>query len=147
MPITGNVLQKAAEIMVRENKNLRSALAEVEGAEVTSAEASRVERQKSFQKILWAERHKYYNELAADPGLGKAALIGRSLLAVDKLMAEGSWEKACEAVLKLAKIMGLVGPDQNSNIILNLNQRDLDQLREKLATARTGAQPTQPLPN
>lgn len=147
MPVIGNVLQKAAEIMVRENKNLRQALAEVEGAEITSVEAARIERQKSFQKLLWAERHKFFNELAADPGLSKSALIGRALLTVDKLMADGAWDKAAEAILKLAKIMGLVGADQNTNVVLNLSQRDLDQLREKIAATRNSLDAAKSLPN
>lgn len=130
--VSVSLLQKAAEIMVRENKSLRLALSEMEGADMTGAEAAAMERRKSFQQMLWAERHKYYQELSNNPGLGKASLIGQALLAVNKLIEAGEWKDALEGVLKLAKIMGVVGAESQTNVVMNLSQKDIDAVREKL---------------
>jgi hypothetical protein len=132
------LLQRAAELMVRENKSLFQALQEIpEGADVRPDEAKALERNKGFQKILWTERHKFYKHLADDPNLTKGALIGRMLVALDKLIERGEFEKAVEATLKLAKVMGFVGTEPTTNVLLGLTQADFDKARKELEQRRT----------
>ncbi len=123
--------QKVAETMVRESKNIRQAASE-HGLELTSEELSKIEKLKSFQKVLWTERHRFFRELAADPERTKQALIGQMLFLTQKLIDDSEWEKAIEALLKLAKVEGLVGSESQINIFSGLTPQDLKDAKAKL---------------
>jgi len=52
-----------------------------------------------------------------------------------KLEEEGEYDKAAEVLLKIAKIRGWVGPENQVSIFGELSQSDLDGIRKKIEGA------------
>jgi hypothetical protein len=123
--------QKAAELVVRENMPFRAAAHEA-GAEITTVEAENIFRRKSFQKLLWTERNKYYAEVANEPGRNKTSAVGLMHLLVHKLIEAGEFDKALEGITKLAKLEGWLNPETQINIMGELTGKDLAKLRKDL---------------
>jgi hypothetical protein len=124
-------MQRAAEIIVREGKNLAQVSLELE-LNMTSREALDIERSKAFQAILWDERHRYNTELAGNPQASKLSAQGMMLHAIQKLLEEGKWDKALDGVIKYARVAGWIGPDSNVNVFQGLNTKELEGLEKKL---------------
>lgn len=133
--------QRAAEKMVREEKNLYAVAQELELA-LTSRECDNLSRTKAFQRVLWDERTKYHKELANDPNRNKNSLIGNMLLAAERLMGEGKYDKAAEVLFKLARIEGYVGAESQVTVIGSLSQEDIDKAKVEV---RKKLQPINPL--
>jgi hypothetical protein len=127
-----NWFQRAAEVMVRESKTLAQAVLELEIPDITTREAANIERTKTFQRVLWSERHRFHKELANDPNRNKAAAIGQLQYVIQKLIEENKWDKAAEAILKMAKIEGWVGEQTQVNVFGSLSQDDINKLREEV---------------
>lgn len=125
--------QKAAERMVRQGVSLPAAVCDLEIPDITSSEARAIESNPKFQKVLWAERHRFYAEIANDPARTKNAAIGQLVLIVEKLMGEGKLKDASEAILKLAKVQGWVGEAATVNVFGNLSDKELRDLEKSLA--------------
>jgi hypothetical protein len=125
--------EKAADKMVRENKMLVQVANEMELA-ITSRELLNIEKTKAFQQILWTARNAYYKEIASDPERTKYSMLGAMTLIVQKLMEEGKWDKAAEAILKLAKIEGWVGTEGNINVFAGLSDKQLEEIERKVTT-------------
>ena len=123
--------QKVAETMVRESKNIRQAATE-HGLELTTEELHGVEKRKAFQQVLWTERHRFWQELANDPERGKLSLVGQMLFLVQKLIDEGSYDKALEGLMKIAKVDGIVGPEQQVNVFGGVTPKDLEEARKQI---------------
>ena len=117
--------------MVRNGLSLRQAANDLNIA-VTSVDLENIQRRRSFQEQLRNERKRYYQELGSDPGVTKAALIGRLLILADKLYEQGDFDKSGEVLFKVAKIRGDVGADASVNVFGNLSARDYDQIRKSL---------------
>jgi hypothetical protein len=128
---------KAAEHMVRENKTLIQVALEM-GLDIHSRDLVNIERHKAFQQALWAEKNKFYKEIASDPDRGKNVLLGQMTLIVDQLMKEGKWEKAAAAILQLAKIEGIVGTEGTVNVFGPLSERQLAVIEGKLKNIDSG---------
>lgn len=124
--------QRVAEIMVREQKSIAQAAMEA-GVGCTSEDLNHIGKLKSFQKVLWTERHRFYSDLARDPDRTKTSLIGQMMYLVQKLIEEGEYDKALEGALKLAKVDGLIGPENQVNIFGGITPADLEKAKEKLA--------------
>lgn len=124
-------LPDAIEVMARRGLELREAVAELD-LPVTGDEIKTIERRKSFDRLLWEARHKYFNELATSPNFKKDTIIGRFLAQAQKLEALGAYDKAAEVLFKAAKAAGFVGPESTVSIFGELSQNDLDEIRRKV---------------
>lgn len=124
-------LGKLAEKMVRENKPILVAANELE-IDMPSRDVLNIERRKSFQQLLWAEKHKFHKELAQDANRNKSVLIGQMVYIIDELMKVGKFKEAAEAILKLAKIEGYVGTEGTVNIIEGLSAIEMENVRREL---------------
>src|SRR5882762_5141225 len=92
-------LTEAIQTMVRNGLSLRQAANDLNIA-VTTVDLENIQRRRSFQAILKAERGRFYQELGADPAVTKSALIGRLLLLADKLYEQGDFDKSGEVLFK-----------------------------------------------
>lgn len=118
-------------MIVRDGVSLRQA-ATILQLPLTTQDCRNIERRKSYQKLLWAARHRYYAEIASDPQRTKVATIGNLQLLAQRLMDEGQYEKTAEVLFKLAKMEGWVGPESNVNVFGSLSHKDLQNIREEL---------------
>lgn len=126
-----NWVLEACELMARNGLSLTQAVAHM-GLEITTEEIDRVLQRKSFNRLLWEARHRYFNELATRPDFKKETIIGRLVALAQKLEDEGAYDKAAEATLKAAKVAGFVGPESTVSVFGELSQADLDAIRRKL---------------
>ena len=124
--------RKAAEKVVREQKNFLLVLDELKIDGMRPQEADEVFRSKAFQTVLRQERLRYANELASDPQLSKNTAIGMMLIAIQKLFEEGEWDKALEGVTKLSKLTGWQGSDTQVAVFADLKGKDIEQLRKQI---------------
>lgn len=123
--------QRIAEKMVREGKTIKQAATELV-MPFTNEELLALESRKGFQRVLWTERNKFYQEIATDPERGKISLLGQMILNVQKLQAEGEWKEALEGLLKIAKVEGYVGADQQVNIFGNVTPKELEEAKKAI---------------
>lgn len=119
-----------ADRMVRDQLSLRAACAEAGIIDLAGVE--RLERSKAFQQAKWNARNRYYAEIADTPGLGKQVLVGQALVAINQLVESGEWDKALEGILKLAKIMGIVGSENGPNVFGLLTDKEFREIRKRL---------------
>jgi hypothetical protein len=126
--------------MARTGVSLCEAAAEME-QNVTSHECEVIQRRKSFNKVLWEARHRYFNELATNPSFKKDTIIGKLLALAQRLEDNGDYDKAAEATLKAAKVAGFVGPESTVSVFGELSQADLDAIRTKLEGEIKNARP------
>ena len=142
--------QKAARLMILHNLSLYQASVELD-MKLLQEEALNIERNDQFLSILWAERQRFFAEIAADPSRTKAAVIGRQEFLIQRLIEQGEYKKAADANLELAKMEGLIGAEAGAVNIFNLSQKDLDKLKAKISgsTVDEGISPsgTKALPN
>src|SRR5690348_1328167 len=122
---------KVSETMVREGKTFRMAV-NVHEIDLHDDEFQRIERSQEFQATLWAERMRYYNEIASSPGRTKTAIAGIVTISIQKLFDAGEYEKVVEACLKLAKIEGWMGAENTVNIFENVSAKDYEAARKEL---------------
>lgn len=121
----------ATELMARTGMTLQQAVAELD-IQLTTLECDAVIRRKSFNRLLWEARHRYFSSLGKDPNFTQDVLIGRLLVQSQKLEEQDSNDKAAEVLLKIAKIRGWVGPENQVSIFGELSQSDLDKIRDTL---------------
>lgn len=124
-------LPDAVELMARKGIELREAVAELD-LPVSGDEIKTIERRKSFSRLVWEARHKYFNELANSPNFKKDTIIGRFIAQAQKLEEQGDYDKAAEVLFKAAKAAGFIGPESTVSIFGELSQADLDAIRHKV---------------
>ena len=124
--------RKAAQKVVREGKNILLVVDELGIDGLTSREVEEIYKSNTFQAILRNERLRYAAEYAKDPALSKDAAVGMMLQAIDKLMAEGEWDKALEGINKLSKLTGWLGADNSVTVFADLKQRDYEELKKQI---------------
>jgi len=120
-----------AAVMVRETKTIKQAASEL-GMAFTNEELLALEKRKGFQEVLWAERHRFYKELATDPERGKISIIGQMIFNIQKLQDAGQAEKAIEGLLKMAKVEGYVGADQQVSVFTSVTPKDLEEAKRTI---------------
>lgn len=124
-------LNELADTMVEENVSCRDAAAML-NLPLTSEEIGNIERRKSFKQLLYDRRHQYWLQIGANPLASKEALVGQIKQLADKMAADGDYDKATEALFKLAKVAGWVGAETNVNVFGSLSAKEFAQLREKV---------------
>lgn len=120
--------------MVREGKSIQQVASELQ-LDLLSRELENIQRTKGFQEVLWAERHKYHKQLAADPNASKQSLLGQMMYSIQKLIEEGEHAKALTGMIQLAKVAGYVGDGGQVNIFAGLKEKDLKKLEAQVAKA------------
>ena len=124
--------QPAAELMARQGLTLAEAATRLK-VPLNTEEARNTFRTKTFQRLLRAERLRYYGEVGRDPDWSKKTAIGQLLHCIQELMTEGEFDKAAEVILKAAKIEGWLGNEGTQVTVFgSLSQRELDEARQKL---------------
>ena len=123
--------RQAAEIVVRQNVGLRSAVTELH-LDLTPADCDAVYKSKNFQEILWQERNKHQTEVADAPGRSKSAAVGLALIAIQRLADAGEWDKVLTGIEKLAKIEGWMGAETQINLFGGLTAKDIAAQKERL---------------
>lgn len=124
--------------MVREGKTL-FAFSNEKNLGLTSRECENTQKTKAFQEVLRTRRNVYYKEIANDSSLSRAAVKGQLVLAISKMMENGQYDKAANAIMQLAKLEGWTSDGTNVNVFADLTSADLAKLREKFKP--TGANP------
>ena len=108
------------------------------GQAITSDECDVISRRKSFNRLLWETRHRYFNSLSNSPDFKKDTVIGKLIVLAQKLEDQGDYDKAGEALLKAAKVAGFVGPESTVSVFGELSQADLDAIRKKVEEGSSG---------
>src|SRR5690242_1202712 len=114
--------------MVRQGITLRQAAADL-GQMLTVEEAEDAFRRRSFTRLLWAARNRWFAEIAEDPERSKAAKIGQLEILAKKLEDEGAHDKAAEVIFKIAKIEGWLTPDSTVNVFGSLSAKEFAEVR------------------
>jgi len=117
--------------MARNDISLKQAVVELQ-RELAPEECERLARRDDFKQILQQEKNRYRSEVANSPDRTKATKIGILQLAVEKLLAEGEWEKAAKITMEQAKLEGELNADSNINIFAGLTAKDIASEREKV---------------
>lgn len=133
-----NWLIEAAELMARTGCNLVEAAGLMDQA-VTSAECDVIVRRKSFTRLLWEARLRYFKTLGSDPNLTKETAEGRLATLAQRLEDTGAYDKAAEVWFKLAKMRGWTGPENTVNVFGDLSDADLKAIREKVQSSLAGS--------
>lgn len=131
--------QPLAELIAREGITLREAATRLKFA-ITSEEAGNLFRTKGFQRLLRAERNRYFAEVGQDIEWRRKTAIGMMLHCVQQLIEHGEFDKAAEVILKAARVEGWLGAETSVNVFAGLTQKELDSLQSKIkekATAPT----------
>ena len=121
-----------AEKMVREGKNFRVASGELvdQIGSLSDEEIIKIPRTRAFEIALWTERYRWWTEIGDNPNRTKISAVGVIMECIKHLLTEGKYDAAVEAVLKLAKIEGWVGAENNQVIIANLTAKDIAEAKK-----------------
>src|SRR5919108_298907 len=103
-------LIEAAELMAQTGCTLREAAGNSEQT-LTTEQINTILRRKSFNRLLWEARHRYFNQLAQNPNFKKDTVIGKLVSLAQRLEDDGDFDKAAEVIFKAAKAAGFVGPE------------------------------------
>ena len=126
---------EAAEIMIQENKSLKEAVTDL-GIPLNTVDCINVARRRSFQALLRSARAKFHTEVGTDPTLSKDKVAGQLQILADRLAEKGEDDKAAQVLERLAKVKNWIGDAGSVNIFSGLTQRDIDEMREKLAQGK-----------
>jgi hypothetical protein len=149
-------MHEAIQIMVCQNLSLRQAAIQL-GEEITPQQADNVCGRARFQDALREARLAHYSEIGSNPHLNQNVVIGMLYQMAERLASDREDYKAADALLKLAKVKGIVGNGTDSLVKLfgSLSQADITEMKERLR-AQTQSQhrasisdtPTEPkIPN
>lgn len=130
---------RAAKLMIREAKSFATVVDELEIPGLRPQDLDRLQKSEAFQAALRSERHKYANEVANDPKLGKSTAVGMMMLAIERLMGEGEWDKALEGLQKLAKLTGWTGPDNQVTVFADLKGKEIEELKRQIGQRTSGS--------
>lgn len=135
-------LSRIAELMVVNGLSLRGAAQALDPPMVLTAEAAtNLSNRKSFQKILWAARHRFYRELDEDPTRDRKAAVGMLWLAAHKLSEEGSWDKVGETIFKLARIENWISGEQQVSVFAELKPKEIAELKKRISGVHSAGKP------
>ena len=126
--------------MAREGITLREAATRLK-VPIQTEDAANLFRTKQFQRLLRAERNRYYLEVGQDIEWRRKTAIGMLLTCVNQLMTNGEYDKAAEVILKASRVEGWLGAETAVNVFAGLSQKDLDTLRLKIKE-KSAASPT-----
>ncbi len=122
----------AIQFMIQQDITLRQAATHL-GVELTPQQADNILGRVRFQDALREARLAHYAKIGSNPNLNQHVVIGMLYKMAERLAEDREDYKAADAVLKLAKVKGIVGtePDSFSKIFGSLTQANLDSLKER----------------
>lgn len=123
--------QPAAELIAREGLSLAEAATRLKQP-ITKEMAANHYRTKTFQRLLRAERLRYYGEVGRDPEWSKASAMGILIACAQTLISEGQADKAAEVILKASKLAGWLGNDTQVTVFNGLTAKDFEALRARV---------------
>ena len=126
-------IPQACELMVKYDLSLRQAAAEL-GQDISVEEAEALKDRKLFKEALEQARLANYTEIGSSHLLTKEAVVGQIYKLASRLAADHEDYKATDALLKLAKVQGWVGAEQDSlwKVFSDLSQADIDEVKKRL---------------
>lgn len=124
--------EKAATAIVREEKTLY-AWANENKMGLTSTECANIARTKEFQAALRAERNRFYKELATDQDRSRNTAVGQLIFAIQKLLEAEQYDKAVSSLAQLFKVEGWTSDTAQVNVFNELNSKDIEGLKRRLA--------------
>ena len=134
-------LVRIAELMIRNGLTLRGAAQALDPPLIlTAEEAVSLQNRKSFQNIIWAERHKFYRQLEREPTRDRKAAIGMLWLAAHKLAEGGSWDKVGDAIFKLARIENWIQGEQQVSVFAELKPKEIEALKKRIGQSPFGCE-------
>ena len=101
------------------------------GIPLSNDEAAELEASKNFRESLDREQMVYYQELAQSPEFNKFMIVGEMLHCIKQMVREAEYDKAVEALFKLAKVQDWVGAETNINILTGISQKDIEEARKR----------------
>jgi len=124
---------QACELMAKYDLSLLQAAEEL-GQNVSVEEAAALQDRKPFKEALEEARLANYVEIGSNPRLCKEAVVGMLYKFAERLSADGEDYKAADAVLKLAKVKGIIGaePDSLWKTFSTFSQADIDGIKKRL---------------
>lgn len=131
--------QKAAKLMVAKGLNLFAATQALDLG-IRKIEAERIEDSEEFREVLHGERNRFYKALANDPARSRATAVGQLLFCIEKLIAKDGYDKAVEAIFKLARLEGWAQDQVVQNIFGDLSGDAIARLKQQYAN-KTAAKP------
>jgi hypothetical protein len=117
--------------MVRNGSSLKVAALEL-GITLSPAEVERMGRRRDFQDILRVEQNKYFAMVANDPSRTKSVALGRMWVSAEALARDGEHDKAVQALERISKVEGWIGPENNVNIFAGLTAKEIENARKEL---------------
>ena len=123
--------QPIAELMAREGVTLREAATRLK-VPIGSEDAANLFRTKGFQRLLRAERNRYYLEVGQDAEWRRKTAIGMLLHCVNQLIQNAEFDKAAEVILKASRVEGWLGAETQVSVFNGLSQKDLDALKSRI---------------
>jgi hypothetical protein len=130
----------AATLMVKYDLSLREAAQEL-GIELTIAEADALSKRVLFREILEKAKKDYFSEIG--PQVSKEQIEGLLYQLAERLAADREDAKASEALLRLAKVKGIVGfePDSLYKTLSVLSAEEIDEVKQNLKQQQQSQEP------
>lgn len=124
-------LPVAAELIAREGLSFREAVTRLK-IPLTTDQSTQIFRTKQFQRLLNAERNRYWRELALDPDWARKTAVGQLLYCAQQLITAGDFDKAAEVIMKASRVEGWLNSDTTVNVFAGLTARDLEEARIRI---------------
>jgi hypothetical protein len=126
-------MHEAIQLMVRQNLTLRQAAIQL-GEDITPQQADNISGRIRFQDALQEARLAHYAEIGSNPQLNHHVVIGMLYQMAERLAGDREDYKAADALLKLAKVKGIVGTEADTfaKLFGSLSQADIDTVKERL---------------
>lgn len=129
-------MESVAELMVREHMTFTSASMAL-GRKYQTAQEEFADRYcEAFQNVLDAIEFKFYSRIGDNPLLTKGVLAGALMTAIRRLGEQDAWGSVHMPGKLLADLMGWTSQTPDAPVLANLSQKDIDELKLKVAEAQ-----------
>jgi hypothetical protein len=128
-------MPKVAELMIKEHMSF-SAACQALGVKFDNTAAEQAaEFTDAFQNIVDLLGFKFHARIGNNPLLTKEVMAGWLVDAIRRLGQQNQFDKIAIPAKLLSDIKGWTKEQQNTPLILNLTQKDLEELKEKAQKA------------
>jgi hypothetical protein len=126
-------MKEVADLMVQEGMGFSLACQSL-GKKFDNSQAERAAQySEAFQNILNALNYRYSASIVDNPLFTKEVIVGTLMRAVRRLEEAQQWDKVAIPAKLVLDAMGWNEHDQDRPVLLNLTQRDIDELKAKFA--------------
>jgi hypothetical protein len=120
-----------ADLQIREGLSFSAACQALGIKFATSSEERKHERRKAYQRLYWALRNAYMDEVGSDPSLTKEVIMGVLARTVVKLEESGNFDKIASAAKTLSDIAGWTREGTEVTIVGGMSHQELEALKAK----------------